>query len=365
MLTDTLTPASLAHSHFDRLMVRVLMPLFAAGSLAVILLWWLETSEGKISEVNRWAYPLMLLVFGGCLAALRRQPHSVRMVRWIGFLSVALSLLSDLALHLFQSGPLIGNYNAMTLITWLPLVYAVAFFMLEGRHAVWSACVVLGLVAAGFAWRLNSPAGHRDDITLLVNVLASHAVFIICLSGWLRMKQLLSRQQGVAQELRVLAATDELTGLSNRRHALERLERLLKRLPDEHPPVAVLCDLDHFKHINDALGHDAGDRVLVEVADILSRATRASDTVSRWGGEEFLIVLPGTPLDVASEMAERLRLRVATLSSAGAAQQHGGVTVSLGLAAHQPGEALSAWLRRADEALYRAKAAGRDRFELG
>ncbi|MBT9596054.1 MAG: GGDEF domain-containing protein [Vitreoscilla sp.] len=365
MLTDTLTPASLAHSHFDRLMVRVLMPLFAAGALAVGLLWWLETSEGKISEVNRWAYPVMLLVFGGCLAALRRQPRSVRVVRWVGFLSVAVSQLSDLALHLLQSGPLIGNYNAMTLITWLPLVYAVAFFMLEGGHAVWSACIVLALVSAGFTWRLSSPAGHADDITLLVNVLASHAVFIVCLSGWLRMKQLLSRQQGVTQELRVLAATDELTGLSNRRHALERLERLLQRLPGDHPPVALLCDVDHFKRVNDELGHDVGDRVLSEVAEILRRATRASDTVSRWGGEEFLIVLPATPLAEAGEMAERLRLRVATLSSAGAAQNCGGITISLGLAAHQPGEALAAWLRRADQALYRAKAAGRDRCEVG
>ena len=90
MLTDTLTPASLAHSHFDRLMVRVLMPLFAAGSLAVILLWWLETSEGKISEVNRWAYPLMLLVFGGCLGASGGRGAGRRLAERFGLVGAGL-----------------------------------------------------------------------------------------------------------------------------------------------------------------------------------------------------------------------------------------------------------------------------------
>ncbi|HEV8691970.1 MAG TPA: GGDEF domain-containing protein, partial [Ideonella sp.] len=321
----------------DRLMVRVMVPLFAAGTIAIAILWWIELSDNKISAVNRYAYPAMLLLFVVSIAVLRRRPRFVGAVRWIGFLTVALSQLGDLAGELFQAGPLIGNYNAMTLFTWLPLIYAVAFFLLEGKAAVWSACVILALMTGGFAWRLASPASHSDDITLLVNVLASHAVFIVCLTGWLRMKKLLSSQHGLAEELRVLAATDALTGLANRRQALSELTELVDapaRLP---PPVALLCDIDHFKRVNDQLGHDTGDHVLVECADALRRATRANDLVARWGGEEFLVVLRGTPLAEAAELAERLRQRVAQASASGAAAPLAGVTLSVGLAAQRPG----------------------------
>jgi diguanylate cyclase len=354
---------SLALAHVDRLLVRLLMPLLAAGTLAVALLWWMETNDHKISAINRVAYPLLMLAFGACAVALRRQPSTVRVVRWVAFLSVVGSQLGDLAMQMLQSGVLIGNYNAVALIIWLPLMYALAFFLLEGRPALVSACSIFLMVAAGFAWRAVSPVGHADDTTLLLNVLASHAVLIICLTGWLRMRDLLSRQQGVAQELRLLAATDALTGLANRRHALEQIETLASQAPGAHPPVAMLCDIDFFKRINDELGHDVGDKVLVEVGETLRRATRGTDTVARWGGEEFLVLLPGTPLPLAMELAQRLRQRVATLSTTGASQTLGGVTVSVGLAAHAPGEPVAAWLRRADDALYRAKAGGRNRCE--
>jgi diguanylate cyclase (GGDEF)-like protein len=350
---------------FDRMMVRVLGPLFMAGAAAVALLWWIEVSDGKLSAANSYAYPLMLALFGTGVVVLRTHPRFVRGVRWVGFLAVALSQLGDLAGSLLQSGPLIGNYDAVTLFIWLPLIYALAFFMLDGRGAVISACVVLLLIAAGFTWRVASPGDHSADISLLINVLASHAVFIFCLTGWLRMKQLLSNQHGVAERLRVLAATDPLTGLFNRRQALDALGALGSPAAGRPAPVALLCDIDHFKCVNDQLGHDVGDRVLVEVAEALRRATRASDIVARWGGEEFLVVLPGTNLHEARELAERLRQRVHAVTAQGAAAGLGGATLSVGVAMHRGDEAVAAWLRRADEALYRAKNAGRDRCELG
>ena len=352
-----------AEQAFEGMMVRVMLPLFAVGTAAVVLLWWMEVSEGRLSAVNRYAYPAMAVVFAGCMALLWRRPGTVRVVRWVGFLAVAFTQLGDLAGELLQAGPLVGNYDAITLLTWLPLVYAVAFFLLEGRAAVWSACVILPLIAGGFAWRLAAPAGHAEDVALLFNVLASHAVFIVCLTGWLQMKKLLSRQHGVAQQLRVLAATDPLTGLANRRQALVELAGFAEPPPRVPPPVALLCDIDHFKRINDQLGHEAGDQVLVEVAEALRRATRANDLVARWGGEEFLIVLPGTPLPEAFELAERLRQRVGAVASCGAARPLGGATLSIGIAAHDAGESVNDWLRRTDQALYRAKNSGRDRCE--
>jgi diguanylate cyclase len=353
-----------AEQAFDRLMVRVMLPMFAVGAMAVVLLWWVEVSEHRLSAVNHYAYPTMAVLFTTCMALLWRRPGTVRAVRWVGFLSVAITQLGDLAGELLQAGPLVGNYDAITLFTWLPLVYAVAFILLEGQAAFWSACVILLLITGGFAWRLASPTGHADDVALLFNVLASHAVFIVCLTGWLQMKRLLSRQHGVTQQLRVLAATDPLTGLANRRQALAELVGFIEPLPRVPPPVALLCDIDHFKRVNDQLGHEAGDQVLVEVAEALRRATRASDLVSRWGGEEFLIVLPGTPLPEAMDLAERLRQRVASTCARGAAAPMGGATLSIGVAAHRADESLTAWLRRTDEALYRAKDAGRNRVVL-
>jgi diguanylate cyclase (GGDEF)-like protein len=352
-----------AEQAFDRLMVRIMLPLFGVGAAAVVLLWWMEVSEGRLSVVNRYAYPIMAVLFAACMALLWRRPRTVRAVRWVGFLAVAFTQLGDLAGELLQAGPLVGNYDAITLLTWLPLVYAVAFILLEGKAAVWSACVILLLIAGGFAWRLAAPTGHAEDVALLFNVLASHAVFIVCLTGWLQMKKLLSRQHGVAQQLRVLAATDPLTGLANRRQALADLGGFAEPSARVPPPVALLCDIDHFKRVNDQLGHEAGDQVLVEVAEALRRATRASDLAARWGGEEFLIVLPGTPLPEAFELAERLRQRVAAATLRGAAHCLGGATLSIGIAAHEAEESVNDWLRRTDEALYRAKNAGRDRCE--
>jgi diguanylate cyclase (GGDEF)-like protein len=363
----TVDPELSVAQAFDRLMVRVMLPLFAVGAAAVALLWWLELSDGKLSAANRVAYPGMVVLFSACVLVLYRRPSWVGAVRWVGFLAVALSQLGELAQALLQAGPLIGDYNAITLLTWLPLIYAVAFFLLNGRAALWAACAILLLIAAGFGWRVASPASHADDVTLLLNVLASHAVFIACLTGWLRIKKLLSRQHGLARELRVLAATDPLTGLANRRQAMDVLDALLARAATRQAPapVALLCDIDHFKHVNDQLGHQAGDQVLMDVAEALRRATRSTDTVARWGGEEFLVVLPATPAREAGELAERLRQRVASATAQGAAAPLGGVTMSIGLAACANGETLTAWLRRADEALYRAKHAGRDRCEIG
>ncbi|MGM9488603.1 diguanylate cyclase [Ideonella sp. YS5] len=352
-----------AEQAFDRLMVRVMVPLFAVGTLVIALLWWMEVSEGRLSVVNRYAYPAMGVVYASCVAVLWRWPRCVGAVRWVGFLAVAVSQLGELAIELLQVGPLIGNYDAITLLTWLPLIHALAFILLDSRAAVWSACIILLLVAAGFAWRLTSPLGQGKDVALLLNVLASHAVFIVCLTGWLQMKRLLSRQHGVAQQLRVLAATDSLTGLANRRQAVVVLGGLVRPPPRVPPPVALLCDIDHFKHVNDRLGHEAGDQVLAEVAEALLRATRSSDLVARWGGEEFLIVLPGTPLPEAIELAERLRQRVAAATAQGAALALGGATLSVGIAAHRADESVTDWLRRTDAALYRAKNAGRDRCE--
>jgi diguanylate cyclase (GGDEF)-like protein len=160
--------------------------------------------------------------------------------------------------------------------------------------------------------------------------------------------------------MRLLAMTDELTGLPNRRAVLARLRDQLER-PGAGPCAVMIADLDHFKTINDRLGHGAGDEVLRDVGGALADAVREPVFVGRLGGEEFLVALPDTDLESARQAAERIRERVGALRTRHAADPNP-LTVSLGVAVSRPGQdGLSDVLRRADEALYAAKHGGRNR----
>jgi diguanylate cyclase (GGDEF)-like protein len=173
-------------------------------------------------------------------------------------------------------------------------------------------------------------------------------------------EQLLATQR----QLREQASRDALTGLWNRAAILDLLERELARGRREGRPVGVImADLDHFKRINDTFGHLAGDRVLRQAARRLGEALRPYDTVGRYGGEEFLVVLPGCDAGDATGLAERLRRCVADepVDWEGCPVP---VTVSLGVAASDGAADAAGLLQTADEALYRAKGAGRNRAVL-
>lgn len=170
-------------------------------------------------------------------------------------------------------------------------------------------------------------------------------------------QQLLQR---LAQELENRASTDALTGLANRREAyraMSELERRNRRLSGRY--AVLIGDLDNFKHINDTYGHAFGDRVLQDVAEALRDNTRADDIVARWGGEEFLILLPNTDLDGGGILAEKLRGKVEALS-----QKYNPpvkISVSFGVAEGDPASATHGQLlAEADARMYRAKDSGRN-----
>ena len=166
------------------------------------------------------------------------------------------------------------------------------------------------------------------------------------------------------QQLSREARTDSLTGLRNRRALEEAAAAELKRAARVASPLAVIIgDVDHFKRINDRHGHDAGDRVIKAVAAHLMAVARESDVLGRWGGEEFLAILPESDEEAAVALAERMR--VALEASKMPLPDGEPVTISLGVAALDAGKA-DAWgwdrlVQRADRALYKAKKAGRNR----
>jgi diguanylate cyclase (GGDEF)-like protein len=167
------------------------------------------------------------------------------------------------------------------------------------------------------------------------------------------------RQRNV--ELDRLSRTDALTGLYNRRHLDQELARLhTDSVRHQDPLCVLLLDLDHFKHVNDTFGHSAGDHVLHTFADRLRRELRAGDIGGRWGGEEFLVILPRTDLDGGLAKAERIR-SVTEEEPIAAAGQQIKVTVSGGCALG-PGESAEAIVQLADACLYQAKDAGRNRI---
>jgi diguanylate cyclase (GGDEF)-like protein len=155
-----------------------------------------------------------------------------------------------------------------------------------------------------------------------------------------------------AARLERLSEIDALTGVLNRRGMPGVLD-------DRSPASVVLIDIDHFKNINDQLGHSAGDHVLCRVATLLSGVLRGGDAVVRWGGEEFLLVLPGVDVEKAFHVAERARKAVSQEAFGPRSDLH--VTVSAGVAERRGAELAEQLIRRADEALYAAKQQGRDR----
>jgi diguanylate cyclase (GGDEF)-like protein len=182
-----------------------------------------------------------------------------------------------------------------------------------------------------------------------------------------RIIDLQDRLLAAQERLRIQAMYDALTGLWNRRAIFEALARELDRARRQQSPLAVvMIDLDHFKRINDTYGHLAGDDVLREAAQRLRETVRSYDFVGRYGGEEFLIVAPGSESSRAMDLAERIRRLFADnpirLSTAAIP-----VTLSLGVVCLQDGQAaeISKVLSAADDALYSAKGGGRNNSVLG
>ncbi len=177
----------------------------------------------------------------------------------------------------------------------------------------------------------------------------------------LRLEHKAMDQVRLEEELFHAAVTDVLTGIPNRRWFQERAAAaMIEASRHGHPLAAIFIDIDHFKQINDKLGHEAGDLVLKEAARRIDAARRAEDLLCRYGGEEFVLLLPHADLAQATTYGERVRTAIASTPFPIKGESLA-VTISVGVACQRFGDPLEPLLKRADQAMYRAKEGGRNR----
>ncbi|MFV0349652.1 MAG: GGDEF domain-containing protein [Halodesulfovibrio sp.] len=208
--------------------------------------------------------------------------------------------------------------------------------------------------------------GHSPDVivnmlTTLLTVLLLYSVqHMISSRLFVEFEALTEVQAGMLLKMERLATKDHLTGAYNRRKIEEIIRYEIARHNRYNEPLSlILCDIDHFKSINDSFGHDTGDKVIIHTIDLITAHKRDTDMAGRWGGEEFIIVSPQTNAEHATAMAERLRCVIESHQPECALGQRK-VTVSFGVAQYAPGSSVEAFVKCADKALYRAKQRGRN-----
>ncbi len=277
------------------------------------------------------------------------EPHNLRLARLRILFFIAIPGIFFLISHLLldagiKENGILAGYDFLPFLI-MALLGVVPLTLLEGLTfcGLLTGLFLVTELAGGTLLSLHS----LGDLWLLL--------LLAMIAMWVQMSQL-----HMLLRLYREATRDALTGLVNRRVLATQLRQQVTQY-DGRPLSLLIFDLDLFKRINDTWGHTAGDRVLQVFADILRRHCRKSDLVGRFGGEEFLAILPGTALEEAREVAENIRRDCSlTQIKVEGAEQPIQFTTSIGVAERHPGEAADALLSRVDEGLYRAKTAGRD-----
>ncbi|MCF8031237.1 MAG: diguanylate cyclase [Desulfohalobiaceae bacterium] len=200
----------------------------------------------------------------------------------------------------------------------------------------------------------------KDNVPVQVLISGSPIIREGRLTGVVAIYTDISERKRMEQKLQDMASTDQLTGAFNRYKFLECLEHELKRCKRSRAPLCLLMlDIDHFKKVNDTWGHSIGDQVLQGLVQTIAKNLREVDILTRWGGEEFIVLTPDTDRQGGLAVAERLRKAV----SEHVFPRVGSVTISLGLAQHEEKDTADSLISRADRQMYLAKEKGRNRVE--
>lgn len=341
----------------------MLAVLLMLGS-SVNMLWLGYTGFGSLPVISVWAVcavggliVMAAMVRSGMTASWRDPALSFPQIVWAVTASAVAYVLAG------QAKGVVPGLLAVTLFF--------AALNLKAKQIVAVSLYALVAFSCAVLYAIYHDGAAQPEVEI------SYAVALVlmltgCMLLSLRLYQLRSRLRQQRQELaaaleenRELASRDPLTGLLNRRHMLELLHLEQRRcLRGVRTMLLAQMDIDHFKSINDTYGHGVGDLALQTFAKRVRDNIRSSDVFSRWGGEEFVLLLSDTHVEGAMLTLQRVREAVQSAVIAGAPETLR-MTVSIGLAEHIAGEALEVTLDRADKALYCAKRAGRNQVVLG
>jgi diguanylate cyclase (GGDEF)-like protein len=312
----------------------VLFAILGAPSMA-----WLNVGSVLIFSLASWCLRTRRNLLGASLIVAEVMLHAAVAVRAIGW---------DSGFHYYL------------------LVGAPVIFISRARSLQARMCLLLGLMGSYLALDLSMHRIEPWDVLSPQVLEAMRSLNILTTIGLLAyLSSLYDRLVAQAEkQLTHLATTDPLTDLHNRRSMTDLAAyEIVQRKRHGEPLSVVLADVDHFKQINDRHGHEVGDAVLAAISQALRDTVREQDSIGRWGGEEFLLLLPQASAMQASMVAERLRTQLQRMNvSADGKPIH--ITMTMGVSEHQPNEPLDTLIRRADEALYRGKAKGRDQVVL-
>lgn len=332
-----------------RQMALRLLPLGAALSLVALVI---SSRTYGLDPVDRVFLPTLASGFSLLGLTLWRLPQTAPWVLSAAHVLVASYLLATLSYQLlFKPNP----SGLSPAAYWVPFVYFSSFLFFQSQRALRLALLYILLLA--LLALMGSARGHFpvEHLNTLAQFFGANLAYVGLLYMLVRIKE------GYV-EAQLDAYTDFLTGLRNRRYLELVLERELFRVRRYSRPLSLMVlDLDGFKQVNDAHGHEAGDRVLKAVAAALEAHVRQSDRVARLGGEEFAVLLTETPMAQALSLAERLRRAVAALKVPPVES----LSVSIGLTQAVPTDSPLSLIKRADEAMYRAKRQGKNRVEVG
>jgi diguanylate cyclase (GGDEF)-like protein len=345
-------------------------------------------SESQFSTIKRQGY-LLALVLGGSaalvVALLGLNGQVVGVMTWLlagslaaSGLALALRLISPTVLERLVLGlaslffvsrfgfELLSPLPSLELtFSWAPIIWVLSSLVFGPLGALLHAAALLTISALLSTAYAAGFVGAGPEPAVLANLLVFHlvsATLVALLYVLGKVKADYLNLERNALEWRHKAHTDMLTGIPNRRFLDRLLElEIMTGSATARPLAVMLLDIDHFKQVNDRYGHHVGDQTLRSLAELLRANLRTADHLGRWGGEEFMIIAPGTDLLAAGELAERLRSAVEAYRFP---RLEGPITVSFGIATLSVSDSKEALIRRADRALYQAKQLGRNRVWL-
>ena len=372
-------------SDVDALCVRTLFERIyfvnALAPLGTLFLGWYEKDSVSLSSLFGWLLPMTLLQTVTLWNSKRLLRHSVPKAKlrywynWQVYLTGLEGMCWGSAVIFFHSTGSAGQTNNITVLTVIITVVCISIFALAPSYKIFISFISGALLVpvAHYFWvgNMNRPAYIIGILTLLLALIKLGRVANLeFVEGMRRLvliqrisKQLEQRNQQLDKlnrQINAVAIHDQLTGLYNRHFIVDQLERQYESYVRYGNACSiVMIDIDHFKQVNDRYGHIVGDKVLVAFSRLVESMVRQGDLIGRYGGEEFLLVLPMTGLAAALQLAQRICTSLADKPLVDQPVMHA-VTASFGVAQIRSGESIDDWLLRSDQALYSAKEHGRN-----